>query len=181
MTDRDDLEVDALVTDRYLDSLLAARDRRAGTPTSAPDLVPSVQAAVQALEVHLVRVHPSFRFEERLAGDLQAAAARLRQGRPSPGSGPVPHLQPGQPDAHRAPQPASLAVVHRFGLRPLLIGGALTSAAISIAGAYVAWRRGHPPVGPMVRAVRAAHRTAFGRHIPARASRAGLSRAARTR
>jgi hypothetical protein len=40
--------------------------------------------------------------------------------------------------------------------RPLLIGGALTSAALSLAGAaYVAWRRSHPPVPPMTRAVRA--------------------------
>jgi hypothetical protein len=42
--------------------------------------------------------------------------------------------------------------------RPLLIGGALTSAAISIAGAaLVAWRRGRPGRQPMVRAARAAH------------------------
>ena len=48
---------------------------------------------------------------------------------------------------------------------PLLIGGALTSAAISIAGAaaYVAWRWARPGRGgsPMVRAARAvreAHR-----------------------
>jgi len=41
--------------------------------------------------------------------------------------------------------------------RPLLIGGALTSAAISIAGAaLVAWRRGRPGRTPMARAARAA-------------------------
>jgi hypothetical protein len=41
--------------------------------------------------------------------------------------------------------------------RPLLIGGALTSAAISLAGAaWVAWRRGRPTRGSaMVRAARA--------------------------
>jgi hypothetical protein len=44
--------------------------------------------------------------------------------------------------------------------RPLLIGGALTSAAISIAGAaYVAWRLNHPPASAMVRAARAVART----------------------
>jgi hypothetical protein len=42
--------------------------------------------------------------------------------------------------------------------RPLLIGGALTSAALSIAGAaLVAWRRTRPARSPMARAVRAAH------------------------
>ena len=46
-----------------------------------------------------------------------------------------------------------------FG-RPLLIGGALTSAALSLAGAaYVAWRFNRPPGGPMVRAARAVART----------------------
>ncbi len=38
--------------------------------------------------------------------------------------------------------------------RPLLIGGALTSAALSLAGAaYVAWRLNRPPASPMARAV----------------------------
>ena len=44
--------------------------------------------------------------------------------------------------------------------RPLLIGGALTSAALSIAGAaYVAWRLNRPPASAMVRAARAVART----------------------
>ena len=44
--------------------------------------------------------------------------------------------------------------------RPLIIGGALTSAALSIAGAaYVAWRLNRPPASPMVRAARAVART----------------------
>ena len=44
--------------------------------------------------------------------------------------------------------------------RPLLIGGALTSAALSLAGAaLVAWRLAHPsrPASPMARAARVAH------------------------
>ena len=46
-----------------------------------------------------------------------------------------------------------------FG-RPLLIGGALTSAVLSIAGAaYVAWRIRRAPRSPMARAVRAVART----------------------
>ena len=44
--------------------------------------------------------------------------------------------------------------------RPLLIGGALTSAALSLAGAaYVAWRLNRPPASPMARAARAVART----------------------
>ena len=49
---------------------------------------------------------------------------------------------------------------------PLLIGGALTSAAISIAGAaaYVAWRWARPGRGasPMVRAARAVRESRAG-------------------
>ena len=46
-----------------------------------------------------------------------------------------------------------------FG-RPLIIGGALTSAALSLAGAaYVAWRLNRPAAGPMARAARAVART----------------------
>ena len=46
-----------------------------------------------------------------------------------------------------------------FG-RPLIIGGALTSAALSLAGAvYVAWRLNRPAGGPMARAARTVART----------------------
>ena len=46
------------------------------------------------------------------------------------------------------------------GRRPLIIGGAITSAALSLAGAaYVAWRMNRPAAGPMVRAARAVART----------------------
>lgn len=172
MSDRDDLEVDALVTDRYLDSLLAARERWAAHPSSDPDLAPSVQAVAHALETQLVRVHPSFRFEERLAGDLQAAAARRRRGGSTSRSGPVARIHPRQPDPFGTPQAAPRLAAEHSRLRPFLIGGALTSAAISIAGAYVAWRRGRPPVPPMVRAVRAAHRATVAGGIRARSRQA---------
>jgi hypothetical protein len=43
--------------------------------------------------------------------------------------------------------------------RPLWIGGALTSAALSLAGAaYLAWRLRRPPNSAMARAVRAVAR-----------------------
>jgi hypothetical protein len=38
--------------------------------------------------------------------------------------------------------------------RPLLIGGAVAASAISLAGAWLAWRR---RTSPMARAIRAAH------------------------
>ena len=45
-------------------------------------------------------------------------------------------------------------------VRPLIIGGALTSAALSIAGAaFVAWRMRRPVATPMARAVRAVARS----------------------
>ena len=68
-------DVDALVTDRYLDALLAAADRRADDAPSDADLDPGVRDAARVLGRSLVRVHPSFRFEERLASRLAGLAA----------------------------------------------------------------------------------------------------------
>lgn len=70
---RDD--VDALVTDRYLDSLLAAADRHADDAPSDADLDTGVRDAARVLGRSLVRFHPSFRFEERLASRLAALAS----------------------------------------------------------------------------------------------------------
>ena len=158
---------DALLTDLYLDALLAARERHATDAPTAADLDPAVRAVAARLAADLDRVHPSFRFEERLAARLAEAAARLRlamaagaeassapSGRDPTGSPldqadeigawPVEADPVGDPDG-------------RVRGRPLLIGGALTSAALSIAGAaaYVAWRRARPGLTPMARAVRA--------------------------
>ncbi len=66
---------DALVTDRYLDALLAAVERRADGPPADATLDPGVQDAARVLARSLVRVHPSFRFEERLASRLAGLAA----------------------------------------------------------------------------------------------------------
>ena len=131
MTDRDDLEVDALITDGYLESLLAARDRRGGGAPASTDLTPAVGAAIGALEPVLVRVHPSFRFEERLAADLQVAAARQRGARSGRG-GPIAHLeQAGTQDPVRT-DAAGRARSGSPVSRPLLIGGALTLSLIHI-------------------------------------------------
>jgi hypothetical protein len=81
---------------------------------------------------------------------------------PSFGSARAPGTGTAAPDADAA-DPALVdglladpsAVDHRDLSRPLLIGGALTSAALSLAGAaLVAWRRTRPG-SPMVRAARA--------------------------
>jgi len=157
---RDALEVDALRTDRYLESLLAAHERRAADAPSDPDLDPAVRGAATRLGRDLVRLHPSFRFEERLATRLAQVAASMRLPAAAGAEGvTIGLLPPGLPDADVDParDPADLddpagradrsaPTATQAIPRPILIGGALTSAALSIAGAaWVAWRRSRPP------------------------------------
>ncbi len=75
LADRDAGQVDALVADRYLDDLLAAGDRHASDVPADAALDPDLRRTVRLLRSSLVRVHPSFRFEERLAGRLADLAA----------------------------------------------------------------------------------------------------------
>ncbi len=186
-------EVEALRTDRYLEALLAAAERHAADAPADPDLDPAIRDAARRLRDELVRIHPLFRFEERLARRLAEAASRMRLA-PAVGETaatvvpfPAPHLA--DPDlAGELANPALAALVaaaagHADGAtlehggtaelvpgrlviaHPLLVGGALTSAALSLAGAaFVAWRRTRSaPADPMARAVRAA-RAARGPH-----------------
>ena len=182
--DRDAAATDALLTDLYLDALLAGvvRDAvAAGTPDDpASQLDPSARRAADRLRHDLVRVHPSFRFEERLATRLAEAAVAMRvpiavgaEGRlvafpPGPPLDLDPGVVPSDADAllpEQATQPpnpdrieSDADPARRVPNRPLLIGGALTSAALSIAGAaFVAWRLGRPgrAATPMARAARA--------------------------
>ena len=175
-------EVDALVADRYLDALLAAVDRHADDAPSDASLDPDIREAARVLRASLVRVHPSFRFEERLAGRLADLAAA--QGRPAleaaGGSASTVvavrgaagmalsadplldqilrgELDPTDGDAVDSATDAARGPARR----PLIVGGAITSAAISLVGvAYVAWRASRPaPVRSnraMARAARAA-------------------------
>ena len=119
----------AVQTDAYIDALLA---RHRGVPVAVPnsEAQPPVELRrlIHLLEAGLPRLHPSFSFEEGLAGRLRAAAAATD----------------GQPPAGQlialpgvlADATASAAIDRR-----LLIGGALASG-VSIAGAAViAWRR----------------------------------------
>src|SRR3954451_14024124 len=73
-----DAEIEALVTDRYLDALLAALDRQADSAPADVTLDPGRRYAARVVKAALVRVPPSYRFEERLArrlADLAAAQA----------------------------------------------------------------------------------------------------------
>jgi hypothetical protein len=197
--ERERLEVEALLTDRYLESLFASLDRHALDAPAAIDLEADVRAAAAVLAADLGRVHPSFRFEERLAAQLQDLAAALRAGA-SPGDGGevIPFAPARRWTAARRRRRGHRGGLTSFGRpfgaphvslpsvegplpRPLIIGGALTSAALSVAGAYVVWRRGHAPRGPMARAVHAAHPTSrLERHLLTAAIAAG-GRAGRRR
>jgi hypothetical protein len=155
---RDSCEVDALVTDRYLETLLAAHARGADSGPASAEADPAIRETMARLARDLPRFHPSFRFEEALGNRLAEAAARVRMpGAQAPGrasSGTLTIVP--DPAAGTAPSTDLRPAVGR----PLLIGGALTSAALSLAGAvYLAWRFRRPSASPMARAVRAVART----------------------
>ena len=162
---RDGDEIDAMMTDRYLDALLSAHavgtDR---TPASAA-LDPDIRRAADRLASELPRLHPSFRFEDGLWLRLADVARGLRLGAAVGSDGvPIPIVATGTDEATLIELAALIdADPTKDGTlssRPWLVGGALTSAALSIAGAaYVAWRLSRPTAAPMARAVRAVSRT----------------------
>jgi hypothetical protein len=156
--DRDRTDIEALVADHYLESVLAAAERGADDAPADPALDPETRHAVAVLRRALVRVHPSFRFEERLAGRL-AAFADARSDAAVVVSFPTPPRAGTRPEARDPLLPAILAgtmdpaedaaldIDARLAgaRRPLLVGGAITSAAISLVGvAWVAWRATRP-------------------------------------
>lgn len=174
--ERDGSEVEALLTDLYLERVLALSGTDRGPADARLD--PALRAVSERLRRDLVRVHPSFRFEERLATRLAEAAAGLRIPAAAGGENTVVFGRLGSvgPDDF---DPLSFdddddddgdGDARREIPRPLIIGGALTSAAISLAGAaYVAWRRARPARarGAMVKAARAV------RHARVAAAHAG--------
>lgn len=178
--DRDATSADALLTDLYLDALLAgavldaAAAGRPGDPTVGLD--PAARQAADRLRRDLARVHPSFRFEERLAARLAEAAVAMRVPLAAGSEGRVVAFRPAHDtddqltdSALDAPDPSGSGMGRRERGRPLIIGGALTSAALSIAGAaFVAWRIGRPGRGatPMARAARAVRSGAPARQPP---------------
>jgi len=153
---RDVGEIEALITDRYLDSLLAIQPASVLEPLGDPDLPvgAAVRAVSRRLSTDLPRFHPSFRFEERLALRLAEVAAAMRLSVAAGGESQAIAIR-------RIPtaSPDPLAVVGDGELddrdaKPFLIGGAVAASALSLAGAWLAWRR---RTSPMARAVRAAH------------------------
>ena len=160
--EREGSEVEALLTDRYLERVLARATGGQSSGPVDPLLSTALRDAAERLRHDLVRVHPSFRFEERLAARLSDVAATMSMPAAvgaegsvvqlgaiggSTGGGDLGYLLDNPDDFDR-----------RELSRPLLIGGAITSAAISLAGAaWVAWRRSRPTRGggAMVRAARA--------------------------
>ena len=158
---RDGGEIEVLVTDRYLDSLLAIQPTPhldEGPLGAADSLGAAVRAVSRRLATDLPRFHPSFRFEERLALRLAEVAATMRLPVAAGAEGTIVPLRGLQP-----PTPAGLHAVDgdddRPDARPLLIGGAVAVSALSLAGAWLAWRR---RTSPMARAIRAAHHLRLG-------------------
>jgi hypothetical protein len=134
-----DGEIEAFVVDRYLEALLSR------APRDETEVPADLRVTADRLTHGLPRFHPSFRFEEELAARL-AAAASLRAGRLI--EFPI-----------RSVRAMASGDEHAGTVRPVFLGGVLTSAALSLAGAaYVAWRRGRPPTHAMTRAVRAVAR-----------------------
>jgi hypothetical protein len=161
---RDGGEIEALVTDRYLESLLALGLDEPAPNSIAGNIVDRLQPQVRLASTRLARdaprYHPSFRFEERVALRLAEIAASMRVREAAGGEGTVvPIGRPGE----AALDPDDLLYGGPLDerpdrVRPLLIGGALTSAALSLAGAaFAVWWRTRPAT-PMARAVRAVGR-----------------------
>ena len=190
------------MADRYLDALLAAGDRRADDAPADAALAPDLRHAARVLRRSLVRVHPSFRFEERLAtrlADLAAAqsgSALAAAGGgtvipfPVAGDSPLPRRPAGAMPASADPlldailrgdlDPTDEAATERAAAgpvdrRPMIVGGAaITSAAISIVGvAFVAWRASRPDARPGTGLMGRAARSAHARRAAALAG-AGL-------
>ena len=161
---RDGGEIEALVTDRYLESLLALGLDEPPQTSMAGSIVdrlqPQVRLASERLAREAPRYHPSFRFEERVALRLAEIAASMRVREAAGGEGTVvpiglPHDGTADPDDLLFDGPLD---DRPDRVRPLLIGGALTSAALSLAGAaFAVWWRTRPGT-PMARAVRAVGR-----------------------
>ena len=158
---RDSGEIEAIVVDRYLDSLLSRR------PTDPDGMAAELRSAAGRLVEGLPRFHPSFGFEERLAQRLTEVALGLRLPVAAGAEGVVvPFGVPGdavsrlaRDDDPRWRDELDALVGNHLGNRPVVIGGVLTSAAISIAGAaFVAWRLRRPEA-PMRRAARAVARS----------------------
>ncbi|MCU0504582.1 MAG: hypothetical protein MUE82_02215 [Chloroflexi bacterium] len=145
------LRVDALRTDAYVEALIAGTGgtgagaepgRRASQPTAEErpaatiEVDPEIAEAARLLHATAWRPHPSFRFEERVAARL-AAAARGRLSAEDAAAGTIVAF----PAAAAAVVPAMRPGAPLAGI----VSAAIASAALSIgAAAVLAWRRGRP-------------------------------------
>ena len=162
---------DAIRTDTYVEWLLEGAEARRPAEPPVVDADPAVALAARALRDVLGRSHPSFRFEERLSRRLAELAITMRRAAAVGGSTAAAATGAGNGlaagngwaaaiSAVRDRRPAgelvafpgsSTAVAYgpaeasgRVAMRPVIAGGAVASAAISIgAAALVAWRRTH--------------------------------------
>ena len=160
-------------TERYLDGLVAADERRAAEMPVDTAMDPAIRLATRQLRADLVRVHPSFLFEEALAARLAAAADRLKAGLPADlppavAGGTLAAFRDigaaGALDGATIEESVATATIGESvatatvlrGLpdaaahprRPLIVGGVgVASAAISLGAVYVAWRHSHPTSG----------------------------------
>jgi hypothetical protein len=160
---------DEQLVDAYVDALLARGDAEAmgfvaARPPAPTFRDPRLASVVTELHTSLVRFHPSFRFEDRVASRLRA----LAEGRPwvAPAIG---DRLATPPKATLIPFPVAAAAVEDPDLehpRSLLLGGAIASG-VSLAGAALfAWRwqrsgrfgRDLAADRSLGRAARAAHR-----------------------
>jgi hypothetical protein len=71
---------DARRTERYLDGLMEAEERGVADVPMDVDIDSAVVLAARQLRADLIRVHPSFRFEEGLAARLARTAGRMSAG-----------------------------------------------------------------------------------------------------
>ncbi len=165
---------DALRTERFVNDLMADGHGPAEAPLADASAGHAegdaqIQLAARALRANLIRVHPSFRFEEGLAERLAAAAAAAATEPGTLTAFPAETVvsiadrdTAGTGTSRRAILPAvaflRIPEVASRPSRPLIVGGVgVASAAISIGAVYVAWRHSRPSSGRMGRAVRAAH------------------------
>jgi hypothetical protein len=113
----------------------------------------AVRAISRRLSTEMPRFHPSFRFEERLALRLAEVAASMRLPMAASGGGAA-TVVPFRRAPATTPDPLVVLEDEERPGRQILIGGAVAASALSLAGAWLAWRR---RTSPMARAIRAAH------------------------
>lgn len=124
-------------SDRYIGSILAQRSPPGSAPATEPtEAAEEVRAAADLLREALVRFHPSFRFEERLAATLAGASA----GAPAQTGSVIPFRRAFIGSADDSVDEGGAAERRARGY---LVGGAIASTVsiASIWGALIYWRR----------------------------------------